>query len=101
MAFSDRVTVELYFSSMAFAAILGFVVISRRLRSLKTTGDQLFLALSISDLKVMFRDLDPFGYLENEEMENELVLGIAEEGEESDIPVELSEDESRMLIAEA
>ena len=51
--------------------------------------------------KVMFRDLDPFGYLENEEMENELVLGIAEEGEESDIPVELSEDGSRMLIAEA
>ena len=51
--------------------------------------------------KVMFRNLDPFGYLENEEMENELVLGIADDGEVSDIPVGLMfccYDETMFLI---
>ena len=51
--------------------------------------------------KIMFRDLDPFAYLETEEMENELILGICEEGEENDTPVGLMiccYDETMLMI---
>ena len=59
------------------------------------------LVLIKEEEKVLFAELDPFGFLDSEERVNELCFGAVEEGEDGDIPVGLMicfHDDELMMV---